>query len=240
MTRWFSWGPYTEVAQAAGVDRGAGGQARGGGDHGLPHRRPVGRGARRDRADGDRARDRRATVGSWLGRSYWGSGANFEAKAMIAALAFQRLGRRAADGVGEHAQRALAAGAGARGVPARGRAARVAPARRRDARRRRVRASAGCVGAERRWPRFPCASRARRRPRSSWADARVRCVASTQVRTASAATIIEAVICSLEDERRPEQGEHGLGELRLADLGHAAERQAAVPGEEAQEHADAR
>jgi ribosomal-protein-alanine N-acetyltransferase len=38
------------------------------------------------------ARDRRATVGSWLGRSYWGSGANFEAKAMIAALAFQRLG----------------------------------------------------------------------------------------------------------------------------------------------------
>jgi ribosomal-protein-alanine N-acetyltransferase len=37
-------------------------------------------------------RDRRATVGSWLGHRYWGSGANFEAKAMIAALAFQRLG----------------------------------------------------------------------------------------------------------------------------------------------------
>src|ERR671916_120159 len=37
-------------------------------------------------------RDRRATVGSWLGHSWWGSGANFEAKAMIAALAFQRLG----------------------------------------------------------------------------------------------------------------------------------------------------
>ena len=37
-------------------------------------------------------RDRRATVGSWLGHSYWGSGANFEAKAMISALAFQRLG----------------------------------------------------------------------------------------------------------------------------------------------------
>ena len=37
-------------------------------------------------------RDRRATVGSWLGHSFWGSGANFEAKAMISALAFQRLG----------------------------------------------------------------------------------------------------------------------------------------------------
>ena len=37
-------------------------------------------------------RDRRATVGSWLGHSWWGSGANFEAKAMITALAFQRLG----------------------------------------------------------------------------------------------------------------------------------------------------
>ena len=37
-------------------------------------------------------RDRRATVGSWLGHRWWGSGANFEAKAMIAALAFERLG----------------------------------------------------------------------------------------------------------------------------------------------------
>ena len=37
-------------------------------------------------------RDRRATVGSWLGHSFWGSGANFEAKAMISALAFERLG----------------------------------------------------------------------------------------------------------------------------------------------------
>jgi ribosomal-protein-alanine N-acetyltransferase len=37
-------------------------------------------------------RDRRATVGSWLGHRWWGSGANFEGKAMICALAFQRLG----------------------------------------------------------------------------------------------------------------------------------------------------
>ena len=37
-------------------------------------------------------RDRRATVGSWLGHRWWGSGANFEAKAMISALAFEGLG----------------------------------------------------------------------------------------------------------------------------------------------------
>jgi ribosomal-protein-alanine N-acetyltransferase len=37
-------------------------------------------------------RDRRAVVGSWLGHRWWGSGANFEAKAIIAALAFRRLG----------------------------------------------------------------------------------------------------------------------------------------------------
>ena len=29
-------------------------------------------------------RDRRATVGSWFGRRWWGSGANLESKALIA------------------------------------------------------------------------------------------------------------------------------------------------------------
>jgi N-acetyltransferase len=37
-------------------------------------------------------RDRRATVGTWFGRAHWGTGANPEAKALIAALAFERLG----------------------------------------------------------------------------------------------------------------------------------------------------
>ena len=37
-------------------------------------------------------RDRRAVVGTWLGRAHWGTGANTEAKAMIAELAFGRLG----------------------------------------------------------------------------------------------------------------------------------------------------
>jgi [ribosomal protein S5]-alanine N-acetyltransferase len=37
-------------------------------------------------------RDRRCTVGTWLGHQWWGSGANFESKALITALAFRRLG----------------------------------------------------------------------------------------------------------------------------------------------------
>ena len=37
-------------------------------------------------------RDRRATIGTWLGREYWGTGANRESKALLLALAFRRLG----------------------------------------------------------------------------------------------------------------------------------------------------
>jgi ribosomal-protein-alanine N-acetyltransferase len=37
-------------------------------------------------------RDRRATVGTWFGRAHWGTGANRESKALIAALAFGPLG----------------------------------------------------------------------------------------------------------------------------------------------------
>ena len=37
-------------------------------------------------------RDRRATIGTWLGREYWGSGANRESKALLLALAFGPLG----------------------------------------------------------------------------------------------------------------------------------------------------
>jgi N-acetyltransferase len=37
-------------------------------------------------------RDRRATVGTWFGRPHWGTGANRESKALIAALAFGPLG----------------------------------------------------------------------------------------------------------------------------------------------------
>jgi ribosomal-protein-alanine N-acetyltransferase len=37
-------------------------------------------------------RDRRAVVGTWLGRPHWGSGANAESKALVLALGFRTLG----------------------------------------------------------------------------------------------------------------------------------------------------
>jgi ribosomal-protein-alanine N-acetyltransferase len=37
-------------------------------------------------------RDRRATVGTWLARPHWGTGVNRESKALVLALAFRRLG----------------------------------------------------------------------------------------------------------------------------------------------------
>lgn len=37
-------------------------------------------------------RDRRATVGTWLGREHWGSGANNESKALVLSLGFRHLG----------------------------------------------------------------------------------------------------------------------------------------------------
>jgi ribosomal-protein-alanine N-acetyltransferase len=92
VTRFFSWGPYTDVAEPlAFIERMA-----------------------REREDGSRLefvivgpddvplgvtglgelspRDRRAVVGTWLGRAHWGSGVNRESKALILALAFRGLG----------------------------------------------------------------------------------------------------------------------------------------------------
>lgn len=93
VTRFFSWGPYSEAGQAdAYVAR-------------LPAERDEGR--QLDFVVVDRKvgapigvtglgefslRDRRAVVGSWLGRAWWGSGANTEAKALICRLAFEALG----------------------------------------------------------------------------------------------------------------------------------------------------
>jgi [ribosomal protein S5]-alanine N-acetyltransferase len=92
VTRWFSWGPYASVDQAEGwiaaqVHKRESGEIM---DFLIvdPDDGPVGVTGLTEIS----RRDGRATVGSWLGRSYWGSGANLEAKAMIAALAFRRLG----------------------------------------------------------------------------------------------------------------------------------------------------
>ena len=92
VTRFFSWGPYTTIEQpetyiASLTGRRAAGELL---DFLIADAddRPVGVTGLSEVA----RRDRRATVGSWLGQRSWGAGVNFEAKAMITALAFERLG----------------------------------------------------------------------------------------------------------------------------------------------------
>lgn len=111
VTRWFSWGPYASPDQAhAYLARLAAQRARG--EHldlVVEHLEagPIGITGLGELA----ARDRRAVIGSWLGRAWWGTGANHEAKALMCHLAFALLGleRLGAYSNVEHArsQRAL-------------------------------------------------------------------------------------------------------------------------------------
>ena len=92
VTQFFSWGPYTDESEAATYVRSLG----------------------RKRAEGERLefvivhprhgvigvtglsefslRDRRAVVGTWHGREWWGKGANRASKTLVLALAFEGLG----------------------------------------------------------------------------------------------------------------------------------------------------
>ena len=92
VTRFFSWGPYTSVEQPEAYIAAQPGRRERGEqlDFLVVHRvdGPIGVTGISELS----RRDRRATVGSWLGHRWWGSGANFEAKGLIAALAFGRLG----------------------------------------------------------------------------------------------------------------------------------------------------
>ena len=91
VTRFFSWGPYTDESEArAFIERLTGERLAGerlelaivdAGD------RPVGLTGYSDFVN----RDRRATLGTWLGREHWGSGANNESKALILSLGFRHL-----------------------------------------------------------------------------------------------------------------------------------------------------
>jgi ribosomal-protein-alanine N-acetyltransferase len=92
VTRFFSWGPYRELSEPLEYIAGLA--------------RERARGQRLDLLIDDCehgpagiiglselvARDRRAVVGTWLGRPFWGTGANREAKALIARLAFDVIG----------------------------------------------------------------------------------------------------------------------------------------------------
>jgi ribosomal-protein-alanine N-acetyltransferase len=91
VTRYFAWGPYTSVEEPEAYVAGLPGKRERGEllDFLVVHRDdgPIGVTGLNELS----RRDRHATVGSWFGHRWWGSGANFESKAMIAALAFERL-----------------------------------------------------------------------------------------------------------------------------------------------------
>jgi [ribosomal protein S5]-alanine N-acetyltransferase len=89
VVRFFSWGPYRERAEAAAfIDR-----VRRERPHeflivGADDDEPIGLTGLTELSE----RDGRAVVGTWLGRAYWGSGANRESKALILRYAFDSLG----------------------------------------------------------------------------------------------------------------------------------------------------
>jgi ribosomal-protein-alanine N-acetyltransferase len=88
VTRWFSWGPYASVEEPLAwiaeqePKHDAGAQL----DFVIHDREhgPIGVTGLGELS----TRDRRAMVGTWLGRAHWGTGANAESKALIAHLAF--------------------------------------------------------------------------------------------------------------------------------------------------------
>ena len=92
VTQWFSWGPYGQLDQPEGYIAGLAARREAGEllDFLIVHQEAgaIGVTGLSELA----VRDRRATVGSWFGREWWGSGANRESKALIAALAFRHLG----------------------------------------------------------------------------------------------------------------------------------------------------
>jgi ribosomal-protein-alanine N-acetyltransferase len=92
VTRFFSWGPYAGVEEPQAYIAGLAGKRERGEmlEFLVVHREhgPIGVTGLSELS----TRDRRATVGSWFGRDYWGSGANLESKALVGALAFETLG----------------------------------------------------------------------------------------------------------------------------------------------------
>lgn len=92
VTRWFSWGPYTSIEQPrAYLADQLGRQERGEmldcavlhHEHGLVGITGLGEVS---------ARDRRAIVGTWIARAFWGTGVNAESKRLLFHLAFAGCG----------------------------------------------------------------------------------------------------------------------------------------------------
>src|SRR3954470_1083947 len=93
VTRFFSWGPYRSADEAVAFVQSLDRQRASGERFELAivkngADRPIGITGLSDFS----RRDRRAVIGTWLGRDHWGSGANRESKALLLALAFRGLG----------------------------------------------------------------------------------------------------------------------------------------------------
>ena len=91
VTRFFSWGPYGDEDEARGFIQSLDEQRETGERLELGifrNGRLVGITGLSDFS----LRDRRAVIGTWLGRTHWGRGANRESKALVLALAFGALG----------------------------------------------------------------------------------------------------------------------------------------------------
>src|SRR3954470_24001071 len=92
VSRFFSWGPYTEPSEAAAfIERRESQRTNGERLEFLivdQQDKPIGVTGLSEFSE----RDRRAVIGTWLGRPFWGSGANRESKALLLALAFRGLG----------------------------------------------------------------------------------------------------------------------------------------------------
>jgi ribosomal-protein-alanine N-acetyltransferase len=92
VTRWFSWGPYTSISQPEAYIEGLAGKRAAGEllEFVVVHREHGAIGV--TGLSELSVRNRHATVGTWFGRDWWGSGANLESKALVAALGFDTLG----------------------------------------------------------------------------------------------------------------------------------------------------
>ena len=92
VTRWFSWGPYRARSEPEAYVERATRRARRGEQLDLVVVRDgVGVVGVTGLSEVVR-RDRRAIIGSWLGREHWGTGVNATAKAALIGLAFDHLG----------------------------------------------------------------------------------------------------------------------------------------------------
>ena len=92
VTRWFSWGPYASAAEPlAWIEEQAARRTNREQLDLVVHHADLGPAGVTGLGELS-LRDRRAMVGTWLGRPLWGTGANAECKALVAHLAFELCG----------------------------------------------------------------------------------------------------------------------------------------------------